>query len=118
MTKDWIKFKKSFTEEQRDALWQYIIDHSMIQPNGYHGIQFYIRNEDDFWERVNSRYTLEFSRYNKLEKQNQVDRQALQFAEKMGRNTTKKIKDINDGKNVFKKLVLLIYRKSRDYILK
>ena len=118
MTKDWIKFKKSFTEEQRDALWQYIIDHSMIQPNGYHGIQFYIRNEDDFWERVNSRYTLEYFRYNKLEKQNEAERQAERFAEKLGRNTTKKIQKIDEGNKLFDKIVLYIYRKSRDYILK
>lgn len=108
----------SFTEEQRDAIWQYVIDHSMIQPNGYHGIQFYIRNEDDLWERLHARYTGAFERYNKLEKQNQADRQSLSFAEKLGRIVEKKIRKIDDGFNPIKKSALFLYRITRNYLFK
>ena len=118
MTKQWTKFKMSFTEEQREAIWQYVIDHSQIQPNGYHGIQFYIRNQDDLWERLHARYTGQFNRYDKLEKQNQSDRQALVYANKMGYKNDKIAKEIKASGNLYKKLILFIYRKSRDYLFK
>lgn len=61
---DWIKFKKTFTQAQEDALWQYLIDHSMVQPNGYLGIQIYVKDIDDFWRRVCARANGDFKRYN------------------------------------------------------
>ena len=118
MSKDWIKVKKSFTEEQREALWQYFIDHSQIQKNGYYGIQFYIKNEDDFWKRYTARYNLEFSRYSKLEKQMQSDLQALRFNERMGYKMNEKIKVIENGSNIFLKFMLFFYRKTRNIISK
>lgn len=108
----------SFTEDQREAIWQYVIDHSQIQPNGYHGIQFYIRNQDDFWERVHARYTGQFSRYDKLEKQNLADIATLRYAEKIGRNVEKKIKEIEASRNLLNKLFLFLYRKTRNYLFK
>jgi hypothetical protein len=58
------QFKNSLTKEQRRAIWQYCIDHSQIQPNGYHGVMFYCRDEEDFWERITARWTGDFIRDN------------------------------------------------------
>lgn len=66
---DWITFKRSFSKEQEDGIWQYIIDHSKVQPNGYLGIQFYVKDLDDFWRRVYARARGDFARYDKLEKE-------------------------------------------------
>lgn len=62
---DWMEFKKTFTQSQEDALWQYFIDHSRIQPDGSYCIAFTVKNVDDFWFRVTARHLGEFKRYNK-----------------------------------------------------
>lgn len=59
----WVDFKRTFTQEQEDALWQYLMDHSRVEVNGYYGVQLYFRDKDDFWNRVHSRATGEFIRY-------------------------------------------------------
>lgn len=76
---DWITFKKSFSQSQEDALWQYFIDHAQVQKNGYLGIQLYLRNVDDFWRRVHARYTGEFQRYDKLEKKKKQEMAEYKF---------------------------------------
>lgn len=67
MKEEWYHFKKTFTQEQEDVLWQYFIDHSKIQPNGYLGIMFYIKDIDDFWRRLFARKN-GFARYEKVDK--------------------------------------------------
>ena len=79
MKDDWITLKKTFTKEQEEALWQYFIDHSMIQPNGYLGIQFYVKNVDDFWKRLYFRYSKEYIRYDIEEKERHQDQQIARF---------------------------------------
>lgn len=59
----------------KDAMWQYVIDHSKIQPNGYLGIQFYCKNRKDFFDRVKAREE-GFFRYEALTKEYKV--QSLQ----------------------------------------
>jgi hypothetical protein len=66
---EWFDFKKQFTEDQEIALWQYFIDHSNIEPNGYHRIGFHVKDMDDFWKRVFARYSGDFKRYEILRKE-------------------------------------------------
>ncbi len=69
---NWIYFKNTFNTDQKGAIWQYFIDHSVIQPNGYYGIMFYIKDLDDFWKRVYDRYTGDFKRYDISEKKSKM----------------------------------------------
>jgi len=109
--KDWIEFKKSFTQEQEDALWQYFIDHSRIQPNGYWWIMFYVRDIDDFWRRVYARYTGAIKRYDVKDKE---DKQNTVFSKGMIR----KITYIRNHGTPYQKLVGWAYRYSRNYLEK
>jgi hypothetical protein len=65
---EWKDFKKSFTQRQEDSFWQYFIDHSTVEANGYYKILFHVKDIDDFWRRLYARYTGEFKRYDKLER--------------------------------------------------
>ena len=79
MKDDWTTLKKTFTKTQEDALWQYFIDHSRIQPNGYLGILFYVKNVDDFWRRLFYRSFGEYIRYDIEEKERYQDEQIARF---------------------------------------
>ena len=57
----------------KKAVWQFLIDHSKIQPNGYLGFLFYVRDEKDLWRRIKYRQLTGFQRYDpELKKKNQV----------------------------------------------
>lgn len=116
MNNRFIKFVESFTKEQRDALWQYFIDHSKLQKNGYWGILFYIRDENDFWLRVHSRFTGEFSRYNKLEKARIQESIAYNIQKKMAHRNDRVCREIDGGSNYYRKFLLFLYRKTRDIL--
>ena len=65
----WYDYKKEYTAEQERDLWQYFMDHSKMQPNGYWQILFYVKDVNDFWRRLHYRHTGEFKRYDIVEKQ-------------------------------------------------
>jgi hypothetical protein len=113
---DWTELKKSFTQRQEDALWQYFLDHSKIQKNGYIGVLFYIKNIDDFWRRLYARFTGEFKRYDKLERENQMANCALNVMKKMGNNLNKTMTIIKEKGTMFDKIILKCYKMSRDYL--
>ncbi len=50
------------------AVWQYLLDHSKVQPNGYLGFLFYVRDEKDLWRRIKYRQITGFQRYSPDEK--------------------------------------------------
>lgn len=113
---DWIEFKKSFTNEQDDALYQYFIDHSKIQKNGYLGIQFYIKDMDDFWRRVFARFNGDFKRYDKLEKSHKQEMNGWYMMKKEADRHRKICEEIKAERNKKRKLILWLYRKTRDYL--
>lgn len=76
----WIEFKKTFTQKQEDALWQYFIDHSQVQRNGYYMILFFVRGVDDFWKRVSSRANGDYKRYSIQEKEFRLERKMNSWA--------------------------------------
>ncbi len=47
--------------EWKRGVWQYLIDHTVPHQRGY-VIRFVVRDEDDFWDRVNSRKTGSYTR--------------------------------------------------------
>ncbi len=113
---NWQDFKKSFTQKQEDAIWQYIIDHSQVQKNGYLGIQLYVRDIDDFWKRIYARYTGDFQRYDKLEKQKLQDDRFIHVYKKIANKNGQRAEHIDRNGSWIEKAVLWIHRKSRDYI--
>lgn len=116
MQEDWTDFKKTFTQRQEESLWQYFIDHSIIRSNGYYGIQFYIRDIDDFWKRLYARYTGQFSRYDKLEKQHKNEMLAVHMFKKRADIMSRKVLKIGHSKDLKAKVILWLYRKSRDFV--
>lgn len=113
---DWRDFKKSFTQRQEDALWQYLVDHTNVEPNGYYRILFHVRDVDDFWRRVYARYTGDFKRYDKLEKQYQNEKLGIHIFKKMADRMNKNVTAIAKRGTLFDKLILKLYRFSRKYI--
>lgn len=55
-------------QKLKQAFWQYCIDHSKIQDNGYMGILFYVKDREDFFRRILARMN-GFSRYDIEEKE-------------------------------------------------
>jgi hypothetical protein len=54
--------------ELKKAIWQYMIDHTRMQPNGYYGVQLYFKDQADFWRRVMDRMN-GFKRYEEEQKE-------------------------------------------------
>lgn len=102
--------------EVRDALWQWLIDHSEVTDTGSLNIRFYVSNEDDMWRRVYYRYTGQYERYNKEErKQGQMHSALMRYREDIN-IFGDKCQKIDTGKSLNKKFVLWLYRKTRDKI--
>ncbi len=100
---DWTDFKKSFTSEQESALWQYFIDHSRIQPNGYVGILFYVKDMDDFWQRLYARYTGDFARYDVIKKEAILMKyQGLASQAKKARIWDDRLQSLSDNNKILK----------------
>ncbi len=108
----WQDFKKTFTEKQEEAIWQYFLDHSRIQPNGFWGIMFYIRDIDDFWQRVYSRYSGNFQRYDKLNKEHTQQLQACFVAYGLHNKKDRLIKQINESGSVWQRTLLYVNKKT------
>lgn len=115
---DWTQFKKSFTQEQEDALWQYFIDHSRLQKNGYLGIMFYITDIDDFWRRVYARYTGDFQRYDKLEKREKQLNVACSIMLADARKKSEVVNRIMKNGTIKERALLWLYQKTRDSLFK
>ena len=105
--KDWIEFKRTFTQKQEDALWQYFIDHSKVQDNSYLGIMFYVKDVNDFWRRVHARHTGAFQRYNKFQKQYTQGKREAELT---------RVRNLYKTKKLHKKVAFWLYRKLYDYL--
>lgn len=119
---EWHDFKKTFTQAQEDALWQYFLDHSRIQRNGYFCITFFVRNVDDFWRRLNARASGEFHRY-EVEDRETAALQRREIYEKLlselrytrhisSRNSTIS-SEIDRAGSLWDRLLLRLYRYTR-----
>lgn len=105
-------------EDVKEAIWQYFLDHSQLQKNGYWGIMFYTKGERDFWQRVQARYLGEFKRYDAEEK-NAKQRARFDALDRQKREALdwhKKVLKAKDG-NLLDRSILRIYKRAREYIL-
>jgi hypothetical protein len=114
MKKELVDFKNSFTKEQQDALMQYFYDHSRLQKNGYWGIMFYMKDEDDFWKRLHSRYTGDFKRYDRLEKEKKSN--SFWYHNIISEKRRRIVEDIDKKGTIKEKIILFLYRKSKNFL--
>ena len=61
-------------QKEKDAIWQYLIDHTSVQANGYMGVQLYYRDRKDFERRVEARKKGEVERYDAIKKEIRAQR--------------------------------------------
>lgn len=106
-------------EETRKAIWQYIIDHSKVQKNGYLGVQLYIMDEEDLWKRVQARRDGEFRRYReeekKIKQQNNIKYyEYYLYNKRRSDKINKKVQRILKNGSVIEKILYFAYRFSRD----
>lgn len=117
----WIDFKKSFTQKQEDALWQYFIDHSRVMSTGYLGVLFYVKNVDDFWRRVFARANGDFQRYEKEDKETRQLKyikliRELRAHRERAEHISRRCNHIDSEGSLYEKLVLFLYRRTRKHL--
>lgn len=123
---------RGLTKSKDTAVWQYLIDHSVPVKSGYR-IFFYIRSRSDFEARV--KYRMEGNyRYDERELDEKLKKQCEEYMSLRNRKNSlenelgkqkafdlkrqKKFDRANKSKNIFTKLVVFLYKKTRDYIYK
>lgn len=111
-------FTKKVDPNVREAIWQWLIDHSHTLPTGYLRIYCNLKNQDDFWKRVHYRYTGQFERYNKLEKANEQSFAAMKIQQRKAKEFGDRCQKISEEGNLYYKIILWLYRKTRNKINK
>lgn len=106
---DWVEFKRSFTADQEDGLWQFFIDHSTATTKGKFRIVFHVEDIDDFWRRVFARYSNQFYRYEEKDKQKEM-------RTKYGNAMRKKIEYIREKGTLKQRLYVWLYTKTKSYL--
>lgn len=112
---------KNLDQEVRNAIWQYFLDHSKRQRNGYYGFLFYVKDENDFWDRVEYRYTGGFIRNKMSDEEFEKSRNNNIFSElyyfkRIAKKHNEVVQKIKLENNFYKKIILFFYRKSRNYL--
>ena len=117
---EWVDFKKTFTQKQEDAIWQYFIDHARVLRNGYFRIIFHVKDVDDFWQRLYTRYAGEFMRqkYEKLERASSKASFSLKIMNDRANMFGHICEHIDKQGTIVQKLLLWLYRRTRDRLLK
>lgn len=108
----------------KQAIWQYLLDHSIVQQDGYMRVKFYIKDRNDLERRL--RYRLDgFERYKEedIDKERKANiemiiklKTASKYSAMYNRKKDKVVKDIKESNNIYKKLILYIHRKTRHYL--
>ena len=95
-----------------------MIDHSVIQPNGYYGIQLYFRNREDFWKRIRAR-TMGFKRYNEEDKNITILRKK-HIIRKFNRfvNIKRKFERVRFKGTFLQRFLLRVYFKIENYLMR
>lgn len=104
------------------AIWQYLIDHSKIQSNGYLGVLLYFRDKADFWRRVQSRYD-GYSRKDIEKIEEKACKQHIiwttyKYYKKMSKKNYTIATRIDKDGSLKEKVCLWLYRKTRNYLFK
>ena len=116
--KSWEQMKMLEVKAWKKGVLQYLLDHSTPTASGTLDIHFYIRDEENFWWRVNQRMQ---GRYKVVQSQEVLDRTTYLIAKKRERGFISRL-DIVEQQIVTKgsckdKIVLYLYKKIRDYLI-
>jgi len=97
----------------KNGLWQYLVDHYRIEPNGNLRVMFYVRDKADFFRRVQARVDGQFMRYEveKVEK----DLSTVGEVYRQLQNLQRKQKEALNSEKFFIRVIAVLYRK---YVLK
>lgn len=113
----------------RKAVWQFIVDHMKVAQTGQKYANFIIEDESNFWERVAAREngysTKEYSAINKtsmirteqLVEESRKLKLTIDYQNKLNLKKTKKFEAKEKG-GLFDRMIVRIYKKTRDYIFK
>ena len=101
------KLVKKKRHELKKAVWQYLIDHTTIQKNGYMGVQLYYKDNNDLWKRIHAREQGKFKRYDVIKKEILASRKWAKVDKK---NFGIKHGLAKDG-NPIQKIVIYLYEK-------
>ncbi len=115
--KSWEQMKMLEVKAWKKGVLQYLLDHSTPTASGTLAVQFYIRDEENFWWRVNQRMQ---GRYKVVQSQEVLDRTTYLIAKKRERGFISRL-DVVEHQIVTKgsckdKIVLYLYKKIRDYL--
>jgi hypothetical protein len=101
---------------EHEAVWQYIIDHGLWTPYGYK-VMFWVRNRSMWDWKIRARMDGVY-RIAEKEEEEKLEREAQNFfiTQKINNKFGVVISKIDKHGSWYDKLMLKIYRKSRDYI--
>lgn len=99
----------------KKAVWQYLLDHSKVQPNGYLGFLFYVKDEKDLWRRIKYRQTTGFQRYSPDEKiMRQISARKVwayyRWNQERAKRFDKRTQEILDNGSLIEKLKWKLYK--------
>lgn len=102
----------------KQALYQFLIDHSRLQPDGYFRVLFYFKTPDELYKRIEARALGQFKRYDIEQKERSSEAVAKDFArlkwhDRRNEFMNQRIKEIESG-NFWDRLLLFFYRKIRN----
>lgn len=92
----------------RDSLWQYMIDHHHMQPNGYYSFLIYSKGRQDFFRRLEARESDEFARY-EVRKVSKRFKRARYVYSRLANITSIHEKAKNSG--LLKRVIAILYEK-------
>lgn len=101
---------------EHEAVWQYLIDHSIWTPYGYK-VLFWLRNKSDWEYRIKTRMDGVY-RVDEKAEELKLEKEAANFfiTKKMNDRMGIMISKIDKGGRWYDKFALFLYRKTRDYI--
>ena len=105
-------------ERFKKGLWQFMIDHAKILPNGNYQIHIGTKSASDLWRRVEARIDGNYKTYELEERNNQKELNEYYKRINGEKRFTEKCKKIRKSNNPIPKIILYVYNKCGDYIYK
>lgn len=65
---------KKDEKKMKEAVWQYLIDHSSVADDKMYRIQFHVHSQSDFWARVRARKSGQYQRKDQKEFELRADK--------------------------------------------
>lgn len=99
-------------KEGREAIWQYLIDHSRVKENGYYSVYLTFKDRSDFWRRIDARRR-GFHRYDIEKKEYLMATLEIKKMRKLSQRNSEISARIDKSGTLRQKFLLWCYRVSR-----